>query len=444
MIKIKLKTKNRMTMPTIPLPKTFTVPLKNIVIPPDRGRKSFTRVMELAESISKYGVIHPIVVAKSPTYPDKYILVAGERRYRAMILAGVSQCMISLREESGAILAEIEREENVCRCDISYEEEGNILSKIQDEKKKENPSWGLVETAQMTGRSLGDVSTKIALAKKFKKRPDFKEACAGMPYIVALKKVKQLEEIEKVQRLSDQGKIQLTTDLMHGDCRDLIATLDDGSVDLMITDPPYGLERLEALRKPGSAKMTGHQLMSDKHNMTIIEVCDLLQTLAPELARVLKEGSHFYMFCGFQYIGRFIDALSPHLEFQPPLLIWDRGKPSSPGYGYNYLSRAEAIIYGHRSPRGKRLNEQKYNILECPDVPRGARIYPTEKPVPLLQTLIAQSSILNDLVLDPFAGSGSLLEAARASGRRAVGFEVDKGAYLRAQQRLTNEGDDGD
>ena len=133
--------------------------------------------------------------------------------------------------------------------------------------------------------------------------------------------------------------------------------------------------------------------------------------------------------------------LAPELEFQPPLLIWDRGKPSGPAYGYNYLSRAEAIIYGCRTPRGRRLNNSKYNIFPCPDVPRDMRIYPTETPVPLLQEFIENSSTANDVVFDPFAGSGSTLIAARKSGRRAIGFEINKDAYLRAQIRLTAEGE---
>jgi site-specific DNA-methyltransferase (adenine-specific) len=417
------------------------IKLKQIVVSPDRGRKTFTRIIELSESIKKFGFISPMVVAPINGTDDKYILIAGERRYRASVLAGLSEVPVTLREdrESESLRAEIELEENVCREDITFEEEGNILRKIQDLKKKENPNWGLTQTAEMTNRSIGDVSSKIAIAREFNERPDIKKLCTGLPYTAALKKIKQIKDAEKVQRLSDQGRLTLSTDLLHGNCLDLIKELENNSIDLIITDPPYGLQKLEALRKSGSKKMPGHQLMSEYHNQSIETVCELLSRLAPELARVLKPACHFYIFSGFQYIGNFIEALQPHLEFQPPILIWDRGKPSSPGYGYNYLSKAEAIIYGCCPPKGRRLNEIMYNIFECKDVPSNQRVYPTEKPIPLLQTLIKNSSSVNDLILDPFAGSGSTLRAARATGRRAVGFEIDKQSFLLAQKNLADD-----
>ena len=425
-------------------PKSFTIKLKDLVVPPDRGRKEFTRLIEMSVSIKKFGLIHPIVVVTHPTLEGKYLLVAGERRYRGAVLASLSEVQATLRDDSPELIAEIELEENVCRTDISFEEEGIILNKIQKLKKKKNPEWKVEDTAEMTGRSVGDVSSKIKIAKKFQGRPELKAACGEgkMPYTATLKKIKQIEEAEKTQRLIDQGAIEVTTSLKHGNCLDLIKDIKSKSIDMLLTDPPYGLEKLEVLREAGSSKLTGHQLMSETHNLNLTDVLILLNGLAPELNRVMKEGAHFYMFCGFQHIGAFIAALTPYLEFQPPVVVWDRGRPSSPGYGYNYLSRLEAIIYGCKPPRGRRLNETMYNVIECSDVPKNLRMYPTEKPIPLLQTLIKQSTSPNGLVLDPFAGSGSTLVAARKTGRRGIGFEIDREAYLRTQARLQEATED--
>lgn len=427
--------------------KVIAIPVKDVIVK-NRGRQKFTRILELAESIQKYGLIHPIVVAPFTNNQGetKYELVAGERRLRGTILAGSATIPATFREETTpSVLAEIEFEENVCRVDISFEEEGILFEKIQRLKKAENPDWTQADTARMTGRSTGDVSSKIQIAKKFRERPDLKAQCADgkMPFSAALQKIAQIEEAEKVQRLSDQGQIQLSTELLHGDCLQLIKTLADESIDLLVTDPPYGLERLEKIRTTSSNRFTSHTLMSSEHNQNIDSIIELLTKLAPELHRVLKPGSHFYMFCGFQYIGKFIDALFPFLMFQPPVLVWDRGKPSAPGYGYNYLSRLEVIIYGHKPPREKRrLNQNMYNLFQCPDVPKPLRRYPTEKPEPLLQILIQNSSSPNAMVLDPFAGSGSTLTAAKNCGRRAIGFEINKEAFLRAQKRILGE-DDG-
>jgi site-specific DNA-methyltransferase (adenine-specific) len=419
---------------------TFMVKLSDVIIGSDRGRKEFTRIEQLTDSIRKYGLIHPIVVSPSEDRPGKFVLVAGERRYRASIMAARAEVPATLREESPSVLAEIELEENVSRADISFEEEGNILRKIQELKRKEDPKWGLQETADMTGRSIGDVSTKIAIAKKFKDRPDLKEKCKDLPYTAALKKIKQIEESERLQRLTERGEVELSTDLRHGNCLDLIKELATDSVDLLVTDPPYGIEKLEQLRKPGSKKMVGHQLMSDTHNLSLKGALDLIAALAPELARVMKPGAHFYMFCGMQYTSDFVRALEPHLIFKPPQLVWNRLKPSMPAYGYAYLSCMEAVIFGMAPPENtKRLNETQYALFECKDVPSNLRHYPTEKPVPLLQQFIKNSSNPNDVVLDPFAGSASTLVAARTTGRRAIGFEIDQQAFLLAQKRLKEE-----
>ena len=102
-----------------PIP--FTVQLKDVIVPTDRARKTFTRIVEMADSIKKFGIIHPIVVAPAPEQEGKFLLIAGERRYRGCVIAGLSEVLATLRDDSEEILAEIELEENVCRADISFE-----------------------------------------------------------------------------------------------------------------------------------------------------------------------------------------------------------------------------------------------------------------------------------------------------------------------------------
>jgi site-specific DNA-methyltransferase (adenine-specific) len=392
----------------------------------------------MAESIKKLGVIQPLVVTPHPTQTGKYLLVAGERRYRGCLLAGVSDVPVVLREGAESLMAEIELEENVCRADLNYEEEGNLLRKIQQLKKKENPGYTLDELAKLTNRSTGDVSSKINISKKLESRPELKGLIGNsLPMHAMLKRIDQIEESERLTRLQTQGAFTFTTELLLGNAKDLILNIPDESIDLLLTDPPYGLEKIENLREQKITKrFAGHASMSEHHNQSIDSVRGLLYDLGEEFARVLKPGAHFYMFTAFQYAESFIQRLEPMLNFQPPLLVWNRGKPSSPGMGYNYLSCLEAIIYGCKPPRTKRLQKDMYNIIECPDVPKNLRMYPTEKPVPLLQTLIQQSTMINDLVLDPFAGSGSTLVAAKKSGRRAIGFEINKEIFIRTQQRL--------
>lgn len=419
--------------------KMLTVPLASIVVKPDRGRKVFSRIDEMAESIKKNGFIHPILVVPNsdPAKPNTYSLVAGERRYRGAVLAGLKEIPVTFREDLNEMeLKVLELEENICRVALDWPEEAELHRQIDEFKSELDPSWQQKKTAELVGVSPSHLSLQIAVAKKLRDDPELRDEVKHLPINAAMKVIKQKEEVARVNRLEASGQLKITTDLRLGSCVELIRTLPASSVDLLVTDPPYGVERLEALRENVGERMSGHGLMSETHNMSIDEVLAMLRALAPELVRVLKPGAHWYMFCGYEYVGDFVKALKP-LEFQPPVLVWDREKPTTPGYGYNYLNRIETIIYGFNPPRSKRLAKNMYNILVHPEVPRTLRCYPTEKPQSLLSDLIQQSSIKGDVVLDLFAGSASTLKAARALGRKSIGFEINEDSWKRAQLALS-------
>ena len=414
------------------------VPLSLIRIAKDRGRKVFDRVQELADSIKVNGLMNPIYVTNDPEKPGGFLLVAGERRYRASILAGRKTVPITFHDHCSDLQQKIlELEENVCRQDLTWQEQAELHRQIHELKTTENPNQTQTQTAKSIGISDAHLSRQISLAKALKEDPTLKEKVGKLDMRSAEKVVAQQAKIAVVDRLKAEGKLKITSELLLGSCLDRIKELKDGSVDLVVTDPPYGLEALEDLRESDGSVMYGHVLMSDTHNMKIDDVLKVLSQLGPELARVCKPGAHVYVFAAYQYVGDFIKALAP-LQFQPPVLHWDRGRPTTPGYGYNYLNHTEAVIYLHNPPRGKRLAKNVSNILQFPTVSKSERVYPTEKPQELLKLFISQSSILNDLVLDPFAGSASTLKAARTMGRRSIGFEINEDSWKQAQLHLAN------
>lgn len=419
---------------------SFNVPLRNIIVLEDRGRKQFTGLEELASSLKEMGLIHPIVVVPSEE-EDKYILVAGERRYRAATLARWKDITATLRENLSLVeQKEIELEENIRRSNLDWQEQGDILAQIHELQQKKDKDWTLEKTAEKLGHSRSRVTDRIAVSKKLKKRPDLKPEVAHLPFVAAKKQLELIEKRERLEQLVHVGKVKLNSELKHGDCRELIKELEDESVDLILTDPPYGIEGVRMLSETGKQlnKMSGFRTMKYEHNLSKEEVMVLFTELAPEFGRILKPGAHIYIFCAVEYMGEILQRLAPEIEFVPPALYWDRGKPSTPGFGYNYLNCIETIIYGCKPPRGRRLNGNASNLLKHSEVPRNFRIYPTEKPVLLLRELIEQSTSVGELVLDPFAGSGSTLLATRESGRRGLGFEINKEAFLKAQDRLLN------
>jgi len=214
--------------------------------------------------------------------------------------------------------------------------------------------------------------------------------------------------------------------LFRHDAVDWLSTLADASVDLIITDPPY--ESLEKHRKIGT---TTRLKVSDGSSNQWFEIFpnERFEELLTEIYRVLKKNSHFYLFCD-QETMFYVKPLAEKVGFKfwKPI-VWNK---LAIGMGYHYRAKYEFILFFEKGKR--KLNDLGIpDILECKRVHRG---YPTEKPVPLIETLIKQSSSEGDIVIDPFFGSGSTLVAAKNLGRVAIGCDVSNAAHEHARCRI--------
>jgi len=195
--------------------------------------------------------------------------------------------------------------------------------------------------------------------------------------------------------------------------------LDDQSIDLVITDPPY--ESLEKHRAIGTTtRLTNSK--SSSNSWFDIFPNNRFEELFAEIYRVLKKGSHFYLFCD-QETMFFVKPIAESIGFKfwKPL-IWDK---RAIGMGYHYRARYELILFFEK---GKR----KLNNLGIPDILEHKRVwngYPTEKPIELMETLIKQSSSESDIVVDPFFGSGSTLLAASNLARNYLGCDISMDAH---------------
>ncbi|MEZ9702676.1 site-specific DNA-methyltransferase [Vibrio sp. 10N.261.46.E12] len=203
------------------------------------------------------------------------------------------------------------------------------------------------------------------------------------------------------------------------DAVEWLSSLDSESVDLLITDPPY--ESLEKHRKVGT---TTRLKVSKSSSNAWFEIFpnSRFESLLVEIYRVLKKNTHFYLFCD-QETMFFIKPIAEKVGFKfwKPI-VWDK---VCIGMGYHYRARHEYILFFEK---GKR----KINDLSIPDILEHKRVfrgYPTEKPVPLLEVLINQSSHQNELVVDPFFGSGSTLLAALNLERNYLGCDISPYAH---------------
>lgn len=210
------------------------------------------------------------------------------------------------------------------------------------------------------------------------------------------------------------------------DAVQLLSTLPEASVDLVLTDPAY--ESLEKHRAKGT---TTRLKVSDASSNEWFDIFrnERFPEFFAAAYRALKKDTHLYVMCDAETaftIKPMGEAAG--FKFWKPL-IWDKQRI---GMGYHYRARYEMILFFEKGKR--RLND-----LGTPDVfsfPRVVNGYPTEKPVPLLELLIRQSTNEGDVVCDPFMGSASTGVAAISAGRNFIGGDTSPKSIEGARARL--------
>jgi site-specific DNA-methyltransferase (adenine-specific) len=430
------------------------IAIAQVQIGEDRARQDFSHVMDLKQSIEENGLLQPIVLNRVTDAEGKIIhhLMAGESRTRACMLIPEMGGMIpyTLFENLTPLQqASAELEENLRRKDLVWTEQITLMEKIDRIKReiygdqtKQNPDgWSLEKTADIAGVSPGFVSKQVNFAKKLRERPDIKKRVQNLPMAVAIRVADQIEHAEKIGRLHDAGEIKLTSQLHHMDALQFLRSQPADSVDLFLTDPPFGMSELSD--RAGEVVATNASYVGQiraNDNSTAVDVIKLMTDVIPELARVLKPGHHFYMFFELELLY----ALQPifqstDLTIQWPVLLWDKQRSTNPFRGYNYTSCYEAILYGYRGTDPRRLADASQAIIRCPAVHATKKTHVFEKPLDLLAGLIKRSTDYGDVVCDPFAGSASTLVAALQCGRGALGSEIDKEHFMKSQGRLLME-----
>jgi site-specific DNA-methyltransferase (adenine-specific) len=228
-------------------------------------------------------------------------------------------------------------------------------------------------------------------------------------------------------------------EILLKDALEGLSELEDGSVDLVITDPPY--ESLEKWRNMGTTTRLKKSKQSSNNWFPTVPN-SYFEDFFPEIYRVLKKGTHMYVMCdeetsdilkpiiraaGFQLRKSLIwHKVGKKKEIKCPkckTVVCEQHSPGTPGMGYPYRSCYEMILLAQKGKRKPPENKGVRNVLNVPWI-KSKTAYPTEKPTELLEILIKQSSFEGDLILDPFAGSGSTGAAAFNTDRNFLGFDV--------------------
>jgi DNA modification methylase len=219
--------------------------------------------------------------------------------------------------------------------------------------------------------------------------------------------------------------------IYHGDAREVLPTLPRDFVDLLITDPPYGVEWQSGFR--------GTKLASLEGDDGSLDVAAVLALAMP----ALREARHLYVFGPADLSSLPLGATTE--------LIWDKGIVGMGNLTLPWGPAHERITFGVHVARPS--NRARGNGRLAARLRRGSVIgvqrkqsgeledwnvqHPTEKPVDLLRQLIESSSVIGETVLDPFMGCGSTLVAAKREDRRGIGIELNERYCETAAKRLS-------
>lgn len=243
--------------------------------------------------------------------------------------------------------------------------------------------------------------------------------------------------------------------LIHGDCLEELKKLPENSVDLIFADPPYGLAKKKGLGWAFSSHVTLEESWDIFSKDEFFKFN--IQWIA-ECIRVLKHGGSFWVCGSFHNIYQ-LGFILQHFDakinnsivwFKPNAqpnitcrmftescehLIWAVKNHSKTKWVFNYED-TKKNIEDSLNPKGK----QTRNVWSIPLTPikeKWAGEHPTQKPIELLRRIIMSSSKINDLVLDPFVGSGTTSVVAKSINRSSIGIDREKKYLDIAKKRLS-------
>lgn len=221
--------------------------------------------------------------------------------------------------------------------------------------------------------------------------------------------------------------------------------VDDDEVDLIVTDPPYGVD-IDISDSMGRVKDVQH-LGTVEADHDLEEALDLWDQAMDELDRVASPRAHLYCFASWKTAGAFRDVIEANGWKVQNYLVWVKkdasqiaafGTGSKPKWGYKHEFILFAVRDGSRPLEGYPDDVLEYTEARWADVEDQETIHPTQKPVSLIEELIDRSSDRGDLVIDPFAGSGATGEAACKLGRETRLWELEE-AYIPVIERRVHQ-----
>ena len=225
-------------------------------------------------------------------------------------------------------------------------------------------------------------------------------------------------------------------DFVFGDGIEAASRLGDGYIDLLLTDPPYGISKAYTCESqvPRRLRKDGRDFIMPRGNFgewdQAIEPGVWLEVVLP------KVSGWFVTFCAQAQIGIYTEILRDNRFVAVGTLVWQKTNPVPFNHKYKPINAWEAVVIGKR-PGTKFNGRVVHNVFVHKSPSPQHRIHPTQKPLALIRTFVKLFSDKEDFVFDPFAGAATTLIAASKLRRKVVSYESDQSIYEAACERIS-------
>ncbi|PWT72872.1 MAG: hypothetical protein C5B60_08950 [Chloroflexi bacterium] len=451
-----------------------------------RMRVDYGDLDELASSMSRLGQLQPIIVDGDGD------LVAGERRMRAAMMLGWKEIeVIAMNDLDEIGRKEVELEENLRRKEFTWPEEVLALEKLYNLKIERYGSrtsgtdgtegFGIKDAVDQFERSAGSISQDLQLARALREFPKLafektksaafkqwkrlvshrirEEQARRRNAAIAAESGPQEEEPATLDNMITPVGVKSIAPppaqtpapveplvkkagfkgyglMYRGDAEFVLRHMEAAIIDCIVTDPPYALSMFKGEGQVTSgrrlAEHQGGMYDDDPHR-----VLDKLDKVIEQCARVLKPNGHAYFFFHHNWYEEIRDILQrhfgdEHVESTP--IIWIKNTSGIGDPNERWVYSYEPFFFVNK---GRHLvKPQGHNYIVTNTVPPGQKTHPTEKPTMLLRQIVQASCVTGEVVLDPYAGSGSTLVAAIEVGCKFYGIELDDVYYQKIVDRL--------
>lgn len=231
--------------------------------------------------------------------------------------------------------------------------------------------------------------------------------------------------------------------IYNDDCIKAMKDLDDNSVDLILTDPPYNLGIFMHLRGTNLKKMRdNHFAYSGWDDLEFDKWREEMDKFLKECHRVLKPKGAIIIFMSIIKVETIIKLAQKHNFYYKTVGTWHKKNPMPRNMNLHFINSTESWLYFiNEGTTGTFNNNGKpvHDYIETATISASERSlgkHPTQKPIALMKHFVTLLSNPGEIVLDPFMGSGSSGVASLLENRRFIGIELNNEYFNLANNRL--------